>query len=188
MNSFKIFLEEFWDDDLNHYPAGLIEGKQVGIIYHFTKYPNFLNILDSDFKMTTLSGAGVVSFTRNRFAWNVPGSDIAVMNPNVALVIDGDKLSNKYKIVPVAGAYDPASPNPFQKGISRVPKDWGEAEEAVIIPKSGSVDVSKAIKGVAIKANPKDIPEKVKTKLNAMNIELITGPSGRKAFHMLPKK
>ena len=185
MVTFKIFLEQYYDDDLNLQPAGLIEGKQVGTIYHFTKYENFISILDSGFKMGTLSGSGVISFTRNKSAWNVPGSDIASMKPNVALVIDGDKLSNKYKIVPVAGAYDPNKPDPFQKGIERVPRDWGEAEEAVIIPKSGTIDISQSIKGVAIMANPKNIPDDVKIKLQSLGIELITGPSGRKAFHMI---
>jgi hypothetical protein len=96
----------------------LNESKQVGTLYHFTDPYGFYQILESN----TLKPAGnqkYISFTRNKNLF---------LNPSLlsggyyyCLVIDGNKLSNKYNIEPFN---DPHSV-----------KD--EFEERIVFPKSG---------------------------------------------------
>jgi hypothetical protein len=96
----------------------LNEGKQVGTLYHFTDPYGFYQILESN----TLKPAGnqkYISFTRNKNLF---------LNPSLlsggyyyCLVIDGNKLSNKYNIEPFN---DPHSV-----------KD--EFEERIVFPKPG---------------------------------------------------
>lgn len=76
----------------------ITEGKQVGTLYHFTKLIPLIRILETN----TLKGSNTwdksekpfVSFTRNKNGWHVAGGK------NVRIAIDGDKLSNNYKISP----------------------------------------------------------------------------------------
>jgi hypothetical protein len=80
---------------------GLKEGKQVGTIYHFTNTGNLISILKdnilkaSDQWATNDNLRPFNSFTRNKNGWDVSG-----FPPDVRITIDGDKLSNKYKIQP----------------------------------------------------------------------------------------
>lgn len=85
------------------------EGKQVGILYHFTRLGNLANMLDDNFDMT--SNNKYISFTRdyNLIDYHKKGNSLSKNYKNltswgedfiVRLAIDGDKLSNKYKIEP----------------------------------------------------------------------------------------
>lgn len=89
----------------------LIEAKQVGTLYHFTPFKGMLGILktnilkigdDSNFE--TGGNVGNVSLTRDK--------DLNYFSYRITL--DGDKLSNNYKITP------------YQYGV-----EAGEAEESV---------------------------------------------------------
>jgi hypothetical protein len=75
----------------------LIEAKQVGTIYHFTTPKNVLDILSSN-KLTAPDKPDI-SFTRNKNYLNDPGSYGKGFSL-VRLSIDGDKLSQNYKISP----------------------------------------------------------------------------------------
>jgi hypothetical protein len=92
----------------------LREAKQVGILYHWTPFESLIEILKSnelkaningdynsiDFRTTSNPSFEVkphVSFTRIK--GKVSGNDHIFMFP-CALEIDGDKLSNNYKIFP----------------------------------------------------------------------------------------
>jgi hypothetical protein len=83
----------------------LKEGKQVGKLYHYTSTKGLEGILDSDelyasterYKGRTLY---FVSFTRNK-NFHKKGADWDVKT-TYRITIDGDKLSNKYKIQPFA--------------------------------------------------------------------------------------
>ena len=80
----------------------LIEAKQVGVLYHFTSFINALKILN---KNMLIPGANrYISFSRDKNFLNVArfslGSGSGGNPIGVAIVIDGDKLSNKYKITP----------------------------------------------------------------------------------------
>jgi len=76
----------------------LIEGKQVGLLYHYTYLINAIQIIDENtMKIGQLHPS--ISFTRDKnfhkrsFLFNKEGRDIV-------FVLDGDKLSNNYKITP----------------------------------------------------------------------------------------
>ncbi len=73
----------------------LQEGKQVGILYHFTSCRNGRGILKKGYLESGTEG-DYFSFTRNfdlRFVSNEPWG-------GARLVFDGNKLSNKYKVEP----------------------------------------------------------------------------------------
>ena len=65
----------------------LNEAKQVGILYHYTENWLLKQIIESN---TLLAP---VSFTRSK-----DKKTVSWINVEAALVIDGDKLSTKYKI------------------------------------------------------------------------------------------
>jgi len=87
----------------------LDESKQVGIIYHYTKYISAIDII----KDNRLNGSFVpkethskynfgVSFTRNK---NLHIKTRIISGTDVRFVVDGDKLSNHYKIYPMTDGY-----------------------------------------------------------------------------------
>jgi hypothetical protein len=75
------------------------EGKQVGILYHWTKLKNLENIIKTNRLDTSHAGHGLfdyVSTTRSKDKLQFGISE----HSDVALVLDGDKISNTYKIMP----------------------------------------------------------------------------------------
>jgi len=73
----------------------LIESKQVGILYHYTTFEHLMDIIfDNELKGIYYNA---VSFTRRNDLHKINWSISSI----VRLVIDGDKLSNSYKIEPV---------------------------------------------------------------------------------------
>jgi hypothetical protein len=127
------------------------ESKQAGIIYHYTTYGNAISIVDQDRlksdhtnDATNSNPKYAISFTRNKnFASTkrtlVPGT------PRVRFIVDGDKLSNKYKIEPYA-----------QKGFEKSDKNSYEAEERVVYGKPFSVKLSDYLIGIDIVKELKD--------------------------------
>ena len=84
-------------------PGGLEEGKQVGILYHYTSADGLKGILSSNsIKASEEIYMGqnlyYVSFTRNK-NFHKKGSKFGVKT-EYRITLDGDKLSNKYKITP----------------------------------------------------------------------------------------
>ena len=79
----------------------LNEGKQVGLLYHFTRTNELTGILQnnilkaSDMWATNDDLRPFNAFTRNKNGWDVGG-----FPTDVRITLDGDKLSNKYKIRP----------------------------------------------------------------------------------------
>jgi len=114
----------------------LIEAKQVGTLYHFTWISNLKNILkdnklglgDSSTytrKFLPQPGKyGPVSLTRNKnFSKNIPHT---FKNTSVSIALDGDKISNNYKIKPYH--WDPSHSWPknspeYEKWIKKHGKD-----------------------------------------------------------------
>ena len=77
----------------------IIESKQVGILYHWTKLKNLKNIIKTNTLNVSHAGHGIfdyVSTTRSKdkFQFGIAESS------DVAIVLDGDKISNRYKIIP----------------------------------------------------------------------------------------
>jgi hypothetical protein len=93
-------------DNSYKYNDDLDEAKQVGIIYHYTMLDRLKNIIESntlessypeDTGSTHKDHSGpAISFTRTKYK---PQS-IVTNESNAALVIDGNKLSNNYKLIP----------------------------------------------------------------------------------------
>lgn len=69
----------------------LDEGKQVGIIAHYTPFNSIVKILETN---TLKSSRGYVSFTRDLTNKHLKGFG------DFRIIIDGNKLSNKYKVEP----------------------------------------------------------------------------------------
>ena len=83
----------------------MLEGKQVGTLYHFTNADKFIHILKENSLKSSRrqpdSGYGgywYISFTRDKNFNKVPMGSIS--GTAIVFIVDGDKLSNKYKIEP----------------------------------------------------------------------------------------
>lgn len=108
----------------------LNEAKQVGTIYHFTSLNNLLPILKSGVLVST-KGRKYVSFTRNKNLTN-----LGVENSQVRFTIDGDNLSNKYKLIPYTQT-KPENPNDsylFKSNPKIFSKSEPTFEAEVVIP------------------------------------------------------
>lgn len=100
------------------------EGKQVGDLYHFTYAGRLLFILKQNILKAIQSndeGKKYISFTRNKNLFLNP-SRIAG-DFEVALVIDGDKLSSNYKIEPYSAPE--SKKNEYEERVVIDPKKQG---------------------------------------------------------------
>ena len=118
-----------WTDSLN-------EGKQVGLLYHVTSPQRLEKILSSN----TLKGSLLdfyggkdfigISTTRNKnFLYN---------QNQIQIVLDGDKISNNYKIMPYdywGRSYD----------LPKNPQARDEDEEVIKVGRDGLKDIKKYI-------------------------------------------
>jgi len=114
------------------------EGKQVGKIYHFTSYESALDIIKDKYVLKNIKpdadGETYVSFTRNRDLKS------PTISRNVRFTINGDTLSNKYKVEPFADV---------KAGFGRRSSD--EAEERVdVAPIGGKLDFSKYLLSIDV--------------------------------------
>jgi hypothetical protein len=100
------------EDDLN-------EAKQVGILYHYTE--NWL--LEQIIESNTLQAP--VSFTRSK-----DKKTVSWLGAECSLAIDGDKLSNNYKISPYRD--NDGEGNPFDEMEERVNKDITNLNKYII--------------------------------------------------------
>ena len=131
--------------------SSLSENKQVGTIYHYTTYKNAISIIDQDqlksdhaVDSTNSNPKYNISFTRNKNFASVKRT-LVPGTPRVRFIVDGDKLSNKYKIEPYA-----------QKGFEKSDKNSFEAEERIVYKKPFSVKLSDYLIGVDIVKELKD--------------------------------
>lgn len=117
------------------------EGKQVGVIYHFTRLSSLISIIESKFIIN--SHSDYFSFTRNynmvdfkkykndfSIDWEKFGDKRLVR-----IVVDGDKLSNNFKVLPF-----------LDKNIKRVQGEWEEVikkdnKEFNILPYIVQIDI-----------------------------------------------
>jgi hypothetical protein len=89
-------------DKINNLLNDILERKQVGTLYHFTDPVSIFHILNSGKLISDRSG--YISFTRDKNFYKM--TTTLAFHPVVALIIDGDKLSDKYKITPYDYYYD----------------------------------------------------------------------------------
>jgi len=131
----------------------LLEGKQLGILYHYIETPNFEEILKRDrfppgkFKQPmpgTKELIGGVSLTRLK-----NDSKMKSWFGRVIFALDGDKLSQNYKIKPVNDAY-------LKYGDKNTRQSQNMAEEFVFAP-SGIKNISKYIIYIALSEEDYDV-------------------------------
>ena len=110
------------------------EAKQVGILYHFTKISQLPKILNTNTIGRNTNGR--VSLTRDKYF--MKHQRIGIGTKDACLVIDGDKLSTKYKIEPYNyfGGEEPGSNEiPFDNYEHTSHKDtYDEQEERTLKP------------------------------------------------------
>lgn len=82
--------------------SSALAAKQVGALYHHTSFSKAMNIINTDTLMASFGEAGskggFISTTRNKRM--LSNGAFGLGGVGVVLVLDGDKLSNNYEIVP----------------------------------------------------------------------------------------
>jgi hypothetical protein len=121
----------------------LNESKQVGILYHWTKLKNLKKIIETNRLNTSYAGHGTfdyVSTTRSKDKSQFGISE----QSDVALVLDGNKISNNYKITPYhdieTEEYDDITYRDEQGNQIGIPADDWEGEGTPKIKKYGAFD------------------------------------------------
>lgn len=84
----------------------ITEAKQVGDVYHFTSLDGAYGILTDGFILAN-DEEGQVSTTRNKNLDPADFWDYGYGNTLIRLKLDGDKISNKYKIQPYNYSEEP---------------------------------------------------------------------------------
>jgi hypothetical protein len=143
----------------------LKERKQVGDVYHFTAMKSLFNILDSNLlksyhstvsfssgKMTgyqsSVSTTRDKNFIKSRYKRNTAAS---IMGDSVALVLDGNAMSDRFKTIPYDDAY---VPDQDPEDYERVKKAMGDEMEQLWygpeIERGGINNIRKYIKRIII--------------------------------------
>jgi hypothetical protein len=78
----------------------LFEGKNIGILYHFTSIENLMEIINNNELIGGLDRDSDISLTRDKNFIDTSGAAGLGCNSECRIVIDGNKLSNNYKIKP----------------------------------------------------------------------------------------
>jgi hypothetical protein len=131
----------------------LKEAKQVGEIYHYTRIDfNLLTKILKSGKLkpsnNRLEKLGFISFSRNRALTYTLGSS----KLQARITIDGDKLSNKYKIVPYA-QLEPETDYDKENWIAPFSRSTQDSESELVVPSKkygGSIDILPYIKKIDV--------------------------------------
>jgi hypothetical protein len=114
------------------------EAKQVGVLYHYTKFERLFDIIKQN-QLTGTDKVPYVSFTRDKnfHAKGQHGSRLGIVVNECRFVIDGDKLSHRYKLEPYDyfGGDEPGS-NEVDTSTGDVTHkgSWDEQEERTLKP------------------------------------------------------
>ncbi len=127
----------------------LSEGKQVGTLYHFTSINSLLKLIGTNFKFN--ANNNYVSFTRDYQLPKTVPRDSSFAFSKVRVDIDGDKISNHYKVLPILGLKDENDPDIFNNTKQRINKTVDRESETVIISKSKNYFLKDYIKGIQVK-------------------------------------
>jgi hypothetical protein len=123
------------------------EAKQIGVVYYFTTYETLVQILMQNantFKFNVFSNNGkTISLTRNQNLPNYNGGHLSAFKTRrVRVALDGNKISNKYRVRPIAGLIDDEPDvEDLKHNEYRVNRNSGESEEAMFY-NGESVDLS----------------------------------------------
>lgn len=127
----------------------VLEAKQVGIIYHVCTLDSYLKFIEPNDQLTAsgkytnqiYGDSNFVSFTRDKY-FVVGTKSVQQSKVLIQLVIDGDKLSEHYKVAP----YNDFAFDANGHSISDIPK-YREKEEGV---KGPIKNLSKYIKEIRV--------------------------------------
>ena len=149
------------------------EQKQVGNIYHFTKIENLYSLLNGKLEpLEFISFNDTFSCTRDSCLANNPVSrDINIKNGyTVRIVLDGTKISNKFKIKPHNGLDNNQTYK--TKDNNYIGKEYQEREEKVL-SRNGRFKLKNYIKQIDILNDNKSnkFIDKIESKLEAMKIK-----------------
>jgi len=142
----------------------LNESKQVGPLYHFTDFFSLKKILTSNTMIGSYGNQDIkgryISTTRDK---NFYKSDpnLGVEDLQAALIFDGNKLSNKYKIKPYA--YEP---------YRDLDRSGAEAEELIILPGRDLPNIKSYLSGVILLKPNKAIESFLKKENIPYNVDL----------------
>lgn len=103
-------------NNIKYYIEFLKEGKNVGILYHFTNDESILSILEDDILKSNgndYTSLNAVSLTRDK---HFHKNKYRSIDNSFRIVLDGNKLSNKYKIIPHQDAFEPMIQDYIWKG------------------------------------------------------------------------
>lgn len=148
------------------------EGKKVGAVYHFTNISSLEKIIQGNKKLQInpwelISHNGTLSCTRNFCMTSdlFPNDFDTKQGYIVRLALDGDCVSNKYKINPISGLTSTYH-NVFgvDKNEYRVSRHSGEQEE-VVQSKNYLFKIRKCIKSIDVS----HYSNKQKEKLDRLN-------------------
>lgn len=157
----------------------IVEAKQVGNIYHFTKLENLIKMIDHDFNQQygreifeLLSHNTHLSCTRDYCLASRPYSnDINVSKGYVVrITLDGDKMSEKYRIKPVKGLATNDS-DVFNTKLNHLRTSNKESEE--IVTNKSSYKIKPYIKRIDISyvaSKDMKIAEEVIKQLNSEGV------------------
>ena len=80
----------------------LQEAKQVGKLYHFTSFDNYREIKREDLLVTSWLNKFISTTRDKNFGYRVKSAAFKyTIQADVRITLDGDKLSQKYRIVPI---------------------------------------------------------------------------------------
>jgi hypothetical protein len=142
----------------------ITEGKQVGTLYHYTDIWKLYKIIKQNTLLPS-KGSNKLSLTRSKHY------DFALAQDHSVIVLDGDKLSNNYKITPhhdISWNYNAQDMEPEdiddidnQMPIDRFKKNFHEDEKEETI-KGPIKNLNKYIIKVIINKDNTSIPDFVK--------------------------
>lgn len=147
---------------MKRYVSKFPEAKQVGILYHYTSLQGLLNIIRTNhLRASTPNNKFVISFTRDKNFHKSNNRYIGSMQ--VSIIIDGNKLSNKYKITPYQDLATKAD-------VITNKLKWDKESEETVVGEKGITNIKNYILGVRI--HPEFIPDDSDILLNTC-IELL---------------
>lgn len=159
-------------DDMHYSPSleavirAVMEGKQVGKVYHFTNLRLLSLMATQQPPFVMFSRNGLFSMTRNPYLSQPPFST-SFREYDVRIGLDGDKMSDKYQIRPIAGRPDDAPLDPKLLNRPVMNRSKGEAEEYVKVPPDG-LPIQPYISAISIIRRPSHDPVMLDTTLSAL--------------------
>lgn len=120
------------------------ESKQIGFLYHYTDPKNEESILKNGLKFSNpqeeISNDYYISTTRKKQKWN----------HQIEIILDGNKISNHYKIIPIQAStfLDKPSKEYYHKIHSKIDSLGGSelAEERILSKQPGYLPLEYVIK------------------------------------------